>query len=96
MPRVALQGQALQVFHGDEGLLLEPTEPIVVQVKDFDQAEIGKRLTAQPHQPTVRKVDNTKMWKLRKLVTVQGPEIRSTQLRQNDCTLHRVHTHLTL
>ena len=58
VPRVALQGQALQVFHGYEGFLLEPTEPIVVQMKNFDQAEISKRLTAQPHQPTVRKVDN--------------------------------------
>ena len=87
MPRVALQGQALQVFHGDEGLLLEPTEPIVVQMKNFDQAEIGKRLTAQPHQPTVRKVDNPEEWKLRKLVTVQGPEIISTQLWQSGRTL---------
>ena len=49
----------------------------MVQVKNFDQTEISKRLTAQPHQPTVRKVDNTKMWKLRKLVTVQGPESNS-------------------
>lgn len=74
MPWIALQGQALQVGHRDEGPLLQPTEPVMVQMEHFNQAKVCKCLMAQPHQPAMGKVNYSEVWKLWKLVAMQGPE----------------------
>ena len=68
-----LKSHAFEVDHWEKGPLLQPSESVVVQMKDLQELQLGEGGLAQTDEVSVRQIHYAKVGQLRELEPVKRP-----------------------